>query len=60
MAQDLPAAARQLQTSPPFADQAIVSKIVALIEQRSALTARRLREGDAETEDRDPELPTQK
>jgi serine/threonine-protein kinase HipA len=53
MAQDLPAAARQLQTSPPFADQAIVTKIVALIEQRSALTARRLLEGGPETEEQD-------
>jgi hypothetical protein len=35
------------------ADQAIVTKIVALIEQRSALTARRLLEGDPETEEQD-------
>jgi hypothetical protein len=33
------------------ADQAIVTKIVALIEQRSALTARRLLEGGTETEE---------
>lgn len=44
MAQDLPDAARQLQASPPFSDQLIVAKIVALIEQRSALTARQFLE----------------
>jgi len=42
MAKDLPGVACQLQASPPFADQSIVGSIVALIEQRSALTARRL------------------
>lgn len=35
------------------ADQAIVTKIVALIEQRSALTARRLLDGGPETEEQD-------
>jgi serine/threonine-protein kinase HipA len=49
MAQDLPGVARQLQASPPFSNQSIVAKIVALIEQRSALTVRRLLEKDAET-----------
>lgn len=44
MAQDLPAYARQLQALPPFSSQSIVVKIVALIEQRSALTIRRLLE----------------
>ena len=44
MAQDLPTAARQLQALPPFAGQHIVAQIVAVIEQRSALTARRLLE----------------
>ena len=41
-AQDLPGVARQLQTSAPFAGQPIVDMIIALIEQRSAMTARRL------------------
>jgi serine/threonine-protein kinase HipA len=51
LAQDLPAATRQLQASPAFADQPVVARIVALIEQRSALTARRLlEEGGADTE----------
>jgi serine/threonine-protein kinase HipA len=50
MAQDLPTAARQLQALPPFAGQPIVAQIVALIEQRSALTARRLHEtGNSES-----------
>jgi serine/threonine-protein kinase HipA len=44
MAQDLPTAVRQLQALPPFAGQPIVAQVVALIEQRSALTARRLLE----------------
>jgi len=35
------------------ADQAIVTKIVALIELRSALTARRLLDGGPETEEQD-------
>lgn len=48
MAQDLPGVARQLQASAPFANQPIVARIVALLEQRAALTARRLLEGDDE------------
>ena len=46
MAQDLPVTARQLQALPPFSGQLVVGKIIALIEQRSALTARRLLEGN--------------
>lgn len=42
IAQDLPNAARQLQTLSLFSNQPIVAKIVALIEKRSALTTRRL------------------
>jgi serine/threonine-protein kinase HipA len=41
-AQDLPGVARQLQTEAPFAGQPIVNMIIALIEERSAMTARRL------------------
>ncbi|MCE2680635.1 MAG: type II toxin-antitoxin system HipA family toxin [Burkholderiales bacterium] len=46
MAQDLPVTARQLQALLPFLGQLVVGKIIALIEQRSALTARRLLEGN--------------
>jgi len=53
MAQELPLAARQLQASPAFADQPIVVKIVAMIEQRSELTLRRLLEGGNETKEAD-------
>jgi serine/threonine-protein kinase HipA len=53
MAQELPLAACQLQASPTFADQSIVVKIVATIEQRSELTLRRLLEGDNETQEDD-------
>ena len=42
LAQVLPVAARQLQASPLFANQAIVVKIVELIEQRATLTTKRL------------------
>ena len=45
IAQELPHVAHQVQASPPFANQPIIAKIVALIEQRSALTIRRLTEG---------------
>ena len=46
MAQDLPATAHRLQAEPTFADHPIVASIVALIEQRSALTRRLLEGGD--------------
>jgi len=42
-----------LQASSPFAGQTIVAKIIALIEQRSALITRRLLAPDNETEDED-------
>lgn len=50
IAQGLPVAARKLQASSPFANQPIVTKIVALIEQRTALTVRRLTEGVSDNE----------
>ncbi|MBU0499374.1 MAG: hypothetical protein KJ558_10575 [Gammaproteobacteria bacterium] len=53
MAQDLPGVARQLQASPPFADQPIIAKIIDLIEQWSELTARRLQKGVDEPEEQD-------
>lgn len=49
LAHDLPAAARELQGSLPFADQSIVATIVKLIEQRSALTTRRLLESTVQS-----------
>lgn len=55
IAQNLPATARQLQASQPFADHPLIEKIVALIEQRAALTVRRLTEveivGSTDSED---------
>ena len=45
IAKDLPSVARQLKASPPFQGQPMSAQIVALIEQRSALTMRRLLEG---------------
>ena len=51
IAQDLPGVARQLQALPPFAGQAIVDRIVVLIEQRSALTVRRLFDNMDETKE---------
>lgn len=44
LAKKLPTAARKLQSSPthPFADSSLVAQIVALIDERSALTIRRL------------------
>jgi serine/threonine-protein kinase HipA len=55
MAQDLPATAHRLQAEPSFSDQSIVARIVALIEQRSALT-RRLLEGGGKPSDPFPGL----
>lgn len=42
MARTLPATARALQTKPPFAGEPVIEQIVTLIEQRAALTIRRL------------------
>ena len=46
MAQALPKAARTLQATPPFAGEQRIEQIAILIEQRAALTVRRLTEGD--------------
>jgi serine/threonine-protein kinase HipA len=54
MAQELPGIARQQQALAPFADQRIVARIVALIEQRSALAAGRLLERNSAAEEADP------
>ena len=45
IARALPLAARNLQAAPPFTNQPILAKVVALIEQRAALTVHRLTEG---------------
>ena len=45
IAKDLPVVARRLEASPLFEGQPMIDQIVALIEQRSALTMRRLLEG---------------
>ena len=54
MAQELPGIARQQQALAPFADQRIVARIVALIEQRSAVAAGRLLERNSVAEEADP------
>ena len=52
LARNLPASARKLQSDPDrgFAGNAVAEKIVALIEQRCALTIRRLTETAADGE----------
>jgi serine/threonine-protein kinase HipA len=46
IAQELPAMARQVQASPTFMDQPLIGKIVTLIDQRAALTVRRLTQAE--------------
>lgn len=46
MAQALPKAARTLQAMPMFEGEPLIEQIVTLIEQRAALTVRRLTEGE--------------
>ena len=55
IAKDLPVVARRLEASPLFVGQPIIDRIVALIEQRSALTMRRLLEGGDKVEEQDHE-----
>jgi hypothetical protein len=45
MAEQLPPSARQLLNERPFRDQALVERIMGLIEQRCALTLRRFNAG---------------
>jgi serine/threonine-protein kinase HipA len=47
MAQTLPIAARQVQATALFENRPIIARIVALIEQRAALTVRRLTDGSS-------------
>jgi serine/threonine-protein kinase HipA len=46
IAQQLPAVARSLQATQPFAGRPIINKMVELMDQRAALTIRRLTEGE--------------
>lgn len=50
IATELPKAASQLQTTVEFVDQPIIKKIVSLIEQRSALTIKRLTHSESTSE----------
>lgn len=55
IAQQLPAVARSLQATPPFAGRPIIDKMIDLIDQRTALTIRRLTEGEPVTQVDDEE-----
>ena len=46
IAQQLPAVARSIQATPPFAGRPLIAKMVELTDQRAALTIRRLTEGE--------------
>ena len=46
IAQQLPAAARSLQATQPFAGRPLINKMVELMDQRAELTIRRLSEGE--------------
>lgn len=50
IAQQLPAAARSIQATQPFAERPIIVKMVELMDQRAALTIRRLTEGELVTQ----------
>ena len=50
IAQQLPAAARRLQATQPFAGRPLIDKMVELMDQRAALTIRRLSEGEPLTQ----------
>ena len=55
IAQQLPAIARSLQATPPFAGRPIIDKMIDLMDQRTALTIRRLTEGESDTQVDDEE-----
>ena len=55
IAQQLPAVARSIQATPPFAGRPITAKMVELMDQRTALTIRRLTEGEPVTQVDDEE-----
>lgn len=49
IAQQLPAVARSIQATPPFTGRPIIDKMIDLMDQRTALTIRRLIEGEPVT-----------
>jgi serine/threonine-protein kinase HipA len=55
IAQQLPAVARSLQATQPFAGRPIIAKMIELMDQRTALTIRRLTEGEPDTQVNDEE-----
>jgi serine/threonine-protein kinase HipA len=55
IAQQLPAVARSLQATQPFARRPIIDKMIDLMDQRTALTIRRLTEGEPVTQVDDEE-----
>ena len=55
IAQQMPAVARSLQATPPFAGRPIIDKMINLMNQRTALTIRRLIEGEPGTQVDDEE-----
>jgi serine/threonine-protein kinase HipA len=55
IAQQLPAAARSLQATQPFAGRPLIKKMVELMDQRAELTIRRLSEGEPLTQVDDEE-----
>ena len=55
IAQQLPAVARSIQATPPFAGRPIIDKMIDLMDQRTALTIRRLTEGEPVTQVDDEE-----
>jgi len=50
LAQQLPTVAHKLQASQPFAGHPIIAKLVGLMDERTALTIRRLTEGESVTQ----------
>ena len=56
IAQQLPAIARSLQATQPFAGRPIIAKMIELMDQRTALTIRRLTEGESDTQVDDEEV----
>lgn len=55
IAQQLPAVARSIQATQPFAGRPIIDKMIDLMDQRTALTIRRLTEGEPVTQVDDEE-----
>ncbi len=56
IAQQLPAVARRIQATAPFAGRPLINKMVELMDQRTALTIRRLTEGEPDAQVDDEEV----